>query len=124
MITEILSSRFQVTSVDTTPEQYKNIRIATFTNKAQTITIDYNCKIFSLTSNAMVDILLYNTAIENEDVPLDFEYLMVGKMYEVNNDKGYVYSGSFGGLKFEMRCEEEMKELNDNCDIAIAIKKL
>lgn len=124
MANEILSTRFEVTLCEESPEKYKGVGSLVLKNRTHELSIDYNNNLFNVSEKDIVEVILYNEVVTDDDVPQDYEYVMIGKMYECNNDDGYKYLGSFGGLKLDIRCESEIAQLNDNCHVSLAMKKL
>ncbi|KAM0672967.1 hypothetical protein GVAV_000823 [Gurleya vavrai] len=123
MATEVLCDRFTVKSVYSTEDRYVIVKQTDFSSKTANITIDIHTQLLDIKPNDLTDIIIYRDAVEESEVPIEYKYLVTGKMYEVNTKNGITeYLGSFGGLQFVLKTEKQI-DLDDNCDFSLGIRK-
>lgn len=116
MAEEVLTSRFFVAE-----RTNENTMVSTLIlkNKQSEIILDVHSDSWDIYKDDSVELILFKGHVD-DDLAKEYNYVMLGNMYEVNDT---TYIGSFGGLKFEMKTDETV-DLNDRCLMSIALKKL
>ncbi|KAM0687129.1 DNA-directed RNA polymerases I [Conglomerata obtusa] len=124
MATELLSDRFTIQTVDQSDQRYAIIRKIDMSSSNASITLDIHSQLIDLNPSNSVDVLLYHGIVDDNDVPVEYNYLVVGRMYEMKNDGDkIVYYGSFGGMQFVLKSINNVAMLDDRCDVSLAIRK-
>ncbi|EJW02326.1 hypothetical protein EDEG_03228 [Edhazardia aedis USNM 41457] len=119
MAQQLFSSRFTVENI--TKEDYKYQQCATVLLKSlqHTLKFDYPCQYVELEVDDVAEVVIYRDHVKDSDVPREFNYVCLGKMYSISDDQ---MVGSFNGL--QMVLTGENIGLDDRCDFSMALRVL
>ncbi|KAM0677042.1 hypothetical protein BDAP_002418 [Binucleata daphniae] len=123
MTVEVYSNRFKVQEVEESDQRYKVVKKVNMVSDNSSIIIDVHTNLIDIKNDAVLNIIIYKGDINEKEIPEDYNYLVCGKLYEMNIHAEMVeYIGSFGGMQFILKSDKAIEELDDRCDITLGIQ--
>lgn len=121
---EVVVDQFRIVSVDEEGKIYDKVSRARMESGSMRAMLDYHSILLPLKVGDALSVAIYKGAVDDEDVPREYEYLMFGKCYRHVEERNLnVYYVSFGGLLLSIEAESPIG-LSDFDDVGLACKKV
>lgn len=123
MAVEVYLNRFKVANVEESDQRYAVVKKAKLNSDNSTIILDFHSQLIDLKDDAVLNLIIYKGNDGEDQIPDEYNYLVCGKLYEMNIRSDMVeYIGSFGGMQFVLQSDKAINELDDRSDIMLGIQ--
>lgn len=121
---EVVVDQMKIVSIDKEGKIYDKVSRAELESERMRAILDYHSILLPLKPSDILDIIIYKGDVEDNNVPREYEYLMLGKCYKhVKDDRENTYHISFGGLLLQIQSSTDI-DLCDFDNVGFACKRL
>lgn len=121
---EVVVDQLRIVSIDEEGKIYDKVSRVRLESERTRLLLDYHSFLLPLRPTDVLSVVIYKGEIGDNDVPREFEYVMLGKCYKYTEEgASSVYDVSFGGLLLKIESSDALG-ICDFDDVAFACKRI